>query len=171
MADPFRHDLPNLLSKGVLMKLIDEFKEFAMKGSVVDLAVGVVIGGAFSSIVNSFVGNVIMPPINLITAKFGIDFKNAAYTIYTESPKLDAAGKIIEGEGAEMIKQDYPVLAYGPFVQTIVEFLLIAIALFIAIKIMNTARAKMEGEKEVEAEKVPADIALLTEIRDALKKA
>ncbi|KLU03161.1 Large-conductance mechanosensitive channel [Rhodopirellula islandica] len=153
------------------MGLVQEFKEFALKGSVIDLAVGVVIGGAFGGIVKSLVDNIIMPPINLLTARSGVNFKEAALTIETESPKLDDAGKIIEGEGAGMLVQDYPILNYGPFTQTIFEFLLIAIALFVAIKLINAARARMEDEPEEEEVAKPSeDIQLLREIRDALQK-
>jgi large conductance mechanosensitive channel len=153
------------------MGLVQEFKEFALKGSVIDLAVGVVIGGAFSGIVKSLVDNIIMPPINLLTARSGVNFKEAALTIKTESPELDDTGKIIEGEGAEMLVQDYPVLNYGPFVQTIFEFLLIAMALFVAIKLINAARSRMEDEAEEEEVAKPSeDIQLLREIRDALQK-
>lgn len=153
------------------MGLVQEFKEFALKGSVIDLAVGVVIGGAFSGIVKSLVDNIIMPPINLLTARSGVNFKEAALTIETKSPKLDDAGKIIEGEGAEILVQDYPILNYGPFVQTIFEFLLIAMALFVAIKLINAARSRMEDEPEEEEVAKPSeDIQLLREIRDALQK-
>ncbi|MEO9590168.1 large conductance mechanosensitive channel protein MscL [Rhodopirellula bahusiensis] len=153
------------------MGMVQEFKEFALKGSVIDLAVGVVIGGAFGGIVKSLVSNIIMPPINLLTARSGVNFKEAALKIETESPKLDDAGKVIEGEGAGMVVQDYPILNYGPFVQTIFEFLLIAIALFVAIKLINAARSHMEGEPEEEEVAKPSeDIQLLREIRDALQK-
>ncbi len=155
------------------MSLIKEFKEFAMKGSVVDLAVGVVIGGAFGKIVGSLVSNVIMPPINLLTARFGINFKEAAYTIATKSPKLKADGTMetLENGDPVMVLQDYPILNYGPFVQTVFEFLLIAAALFVVIKFINIARAKMEGEPEAEQAAVPSeDVLLLREIRDSLKR-
>ncbi|WP_255712434.1 large conductance mechanosensitive channel protein MscL [Rhodopirellula halodulae] len=153
------------------MGLVKEFKEFALKGSVIDLAVGVVIGGAFSGIVKSLVDNIIMPPINLLTARSGVNFKEAAVKIETESPKLDDAGKVIEGDGAGMVVQEYPILNYGPFVQTVFEFLLIAIALFVAIKLINAARKHMEGEpEEEEAAKPSEDILLLREIRDSLQK-
>ncbi|MEO1614363.1 MAG: large-conductance mechanosensitive channel protein MscL [Planctomycetota bacterium] len=152
--------------------LIEEFRKFAMKGSVVDLAVGVVIGTAFGKIVSSFVANIIMPPLNLITAKYGVNFSSLALKIKTESPKLDDKGQILkDAEGnPEMIFQDYPVLNYGPFIQTIVDFLLIAIAIFVAIKVMNKAKERFEKEEE-EAPKEPSeDIKLLREIRDSLQK-
>lgn len=156
------------------MSLIKEFKEFALKGSVVDLAVGVVIGGAFGGIVKSLVANLIMPPINLLTAKFGINFKEAALKIQTESPKLNDDGTmaLLENGDPDMIMQPYPVLNYGPFAQTVFEFLLIAAALFFAIKVINLAKAKMEGEAEEEekAAEPSEDVVLLREIRDALQK-
>ncbi|SMP53129.1 large conductance mechanosensitive channel [Neorhodopirellula lusitana] len=155
------------------MSLLKEFKEFAMKGSVVDLAVGVVIGGAFGKIVTSLVSNVLMPPINLLTARFGINFKEAAVKIATESPKLKPDGKMELQKNGDpvMVMQDYPIFNYGPFVQTIFEFLLIAVALFAAIKLINMARAQMEKEPEEEKTAEPSeDIKLLREIRDALQK-
>ncbi|MFG0254543.1 MAG: large-conductance mechanosensitive channel protein MscL [Rhodopirellula sp. JB053] len=154
------------------MSLLKEFKDFAMRGCVVDLAVGVVIGGAFGKIVSSLVANVIMPPINLLTARFGINFKEAAYTIKTESPKLkpDGTMETLENGDPVMLVQDYPILNYGPFVQTVFEFLLIAAALFVMIKAINAARSQMEGEQPEEEKAVPSeDILLLREIRDSLK--
>lgn len=155
------------------MGLVKEFREFAMKGSVVDLAVGVVIGTAFGKIVGSFVSNIIMPPINLLTAKYGVDFSQYAITIETESPKLDAAGAIVKDAtgNPEMVMQDYPILNVGPFVQTVFDFILVAAAIFIAVKIMNTAKARFEKEKEAAPPAPPAeDILLLREIRDSLKR-
>jgi large conductance mechanosensitive channel len=155
------------------MSLIKEFREFAMKGSVVDLAVGVVIGTAFGKIVGSFVSNIIMPPINLLTAKYGVDFSQYAITYNTESPKLDAAGAIVKDAtgNPEMVVQDYPILNVGPFVQTVFDFLLVAAAIFIAVKIMNTAKARFEKEKAAAPPAPPAeDILLLREIRDSLKR-
>lgn len=155
------------------MGLVKEFREFAMKGSVVDLAVGVVIGTAFGKIVGSFVSNIIMPPINLLTAKYGVDFSQYAITIETESPKLDAAGAIVKDAtgNPEMVMQDYPILNVGPFVQTVFDFMLVAAAIFIAVKIINTAKARFEKEKEAAPPAPPAeDILLLREIRDSLKR-
>jgi large conductance mechanosensitive channel len=155
------------------MSLIKEFREFAMKGSVVDLAVGVVIGTAFGKIVGSFVSNIIMPPINLLTAKYGVDFSQYAITYNTESPKLDAAGAIVKDAtgNPEMVVQDYPILNVGPFVQTVFDFLLVAAAIFIAVKIMNTAKKRFEKEQAAAPPAAPAeDIVLLREIRDALKR-
>ncbi|MEM6468349.1 MAG: large-conductance mechanosensitive channel protein MscL [Planctomycetota bacterium] len=152
--------------------LVSEFRKFAMKGSVVDLAVGVVIGAAFGKIVSSFVANIIMPPLNLITARYGVNFSNLAFKIRTESPKLDDAGQVVKDEAGNPIMaiQDYPILNYGPFIQTIVDFLLISIAIFIAVKAVNKAKEQFEKEQEEAAKEPSEDIVLLREIRDSLKK-
>ncbi|MEM6776276.1 MAG: large conductance mechanosensitive channel protein MscL [Planctomycetota bacterium] len=155
------------------MGLLQEFKDFAMKGSVVDLAVGVVIGGAFGKIVSSFVANVIMPPVNLLTSKFDINFSQAALKVQTESPVLDEAGKVVKDDAGEIVMamQNYPYLNYGPFIETVVEFLLVAGALFLAVKAINQARNVMANEPEVEKPAKPSeDIQLLREIRDSLQK-
>ena len=114
-----------------------------------------------------------MPPINLLTAKYGVDFSQYAITINTESPKLDAAGAVVKGAGGnpEMVMQDYAILNVGPFIQTVFDFVLVAAAIFIAVKMMNTAKAKFEKEKEATPAPPPAeDILLLREIRDSLKR-
>jgi large conductance mechanosensitive channel len=154
------------------MGLIKEFRDFAMKGNVIDLAVGVVIGTAFTKIVNSMVANIIMPPMNLLTSKYGINFSQGFVPIKTNSPKLNADGTIItKADGTpDMILQEYPILNYGPFIQSIVDFLLVAIAIFAVIKIINTAKARFETQKEETPVVIPEDILLLREIRDSLKK-
>lgn len=152
--------------------LIEEFRKFALKGSVVDLAVGVVIGTAFGKIVSSFVANIIMPPLNLITAKYGVNFSDLAWKIRTESPELDKTGQVVK-DAAGNIKmeiQDYPILNYGPFIQTVVDFLLIAIAIFIAIKLMNKAKERFEKAEEAKPAEPGEQVLLLREIRDSLKK-
>ncbi len=153
--------------------LLDEFRKFAFKGSVIDLAVGVVIGAAFSKIVGSFVANILMPPLNLITAKYGVNFSDLAIKIETESPKLNDAGEVVKNEAGniEMMVQDYPILNYGPFIQTVVDFLLIATAIFFAIKLINKAKERFEKEQEQKPNEPSEDILLLREIRDSLKKA
>ncbi len=152
--------------------LLDEFRKFAFKGSVIDLAVGVVIGAAFSKIVGSFVANILMPPLNLITAKYGVNFSDLAIKIETESPKLNDAGEVVKNEAGniEMMVQDYPILNYGPFIQTVVDFLLIATAIFFAIKLINKAKERFEKEQEQKPNEPSEDILLLREIRDSLKK-
>jgi large conductance mechanosensitive channel len=131
------------------MGLAAEFKEFAMKGNVVDLAVGVVIGAAFGKIVSSLVGDVIMPPLGL--ALSGVDFKEAAYAI---------------GQGAD----GAPVLLkYGAFIQTMIDFVIIAFVLFLAIKGIN--RLKKPDPAVPAAPPPPTnEEILLTEIRDLLKR-
>lgn len=132
------------------MKMLQEFNAFAMRGNVVDMAVGIIIGGAFGKIVSSFVADVIMPPIGLLLG--GVDFSDLAIT-------LKAAE---EGQAAVMLK-------YGMFINTVIDFLIIAFAIFMVIKGMNSLKKK-EEEKPSAPPEPPADVKLLTEIRDLLKK-
>lgn len=131
------------------MSIMKEFKEFAMRGNVVDLAVGVVIGTAFGKIVSSLVENVIMPPLGVITG--GVDFKDMGLTIMAASPDKPAVA-----------------LEYGKFVQSVFDFLIIAFAIFMVVRLMN----KMMPKKPVApaAPKGPSSEQLLAEIRDLLKK-
>lgn len=108
------------------MSMINEFKEFALRGNVVDLAVGVIIGGAFGKIVSSLVGDVIMPPIGVLLG--GVNFSDLSFTIKEAS------------EGAEAV-----AVKYGAFIQTIVDFLIIAMVIFIVIKGMNSLKKKEEA--------------------------
>lgn len=132
------------------MGMMAEFKEFAMKGSVVDLAVGVVIGGAFGKIVNSLVADVIMPPIGLAIG--GVNFTDLAVKLGT-----DPAGKDV-------------VLKYGAFVQTVFEFLIIAFALFVVIKGINRLKRPPPAPAAAAPPPPPRDEVLLEEIRDLLAK-
>lgn len=132
------------------MSMIKEFKAFAMRGNVVDMAVGIIIGGAFGKIVSSFVGDVIMPPIGLLLG--GVDFSDLALTL-----------KAAEGD------QPAVMLKYGMFINTVIDFIIIAFAIFMVIKAMNTLKKK-EEEKPAAPPEPPADVKLLTEIRDLLKK-
>ena len=136
------------------MSMIKEFKEFATKGSVVDLAIGVVVGGAFGKIVSALVEKIIMPPIGLLIG--GVDFSQLHLVI-------KAAGADGKGEVA---------IGYGEFLQTIVSFLIIAWTLFMVIKAVNTLRTRGEAPVVVEPAPVvvPEDVTLLREIRDLLKK-
>lgn len=136
------------------MGFISEFKDFAMKGNVMDMAVGVIIGGAFGKIVSSLVDNVIMP----IVGKFsgGADFSTMGMKI---GETTNEAGEVVPLN-----------LQYGAFIQSILDFLIIALCIFIMIKIVNKARLAIEGEPEPEVKEDPADIVLLREIRDSLKK-
>lgn len=129
--------------------MLKEFKEFAVKGNVVDLAVGLIIGAAFAKIVSSFVADVVMPPIGL--ALGGVNFSDLALV-------LQAA----EGEKAAV------VIAYGKFIQTVIDFVIIALAVFMAVKAINSMKKKAE-EAPKAAPKPSAEVVLLTEIRDTLK--
>lgn len=130
------------------MSLFKEFRDFAMRGNVVYLAVGVVIGAAFGKIVSSLVANIIMPPLGLLIG--GIDFKNMAVTL---KPAVGDTPAVL--------------LQYGIFIQSIFDFIIIAFAIFLAIKVMNKLYKKKEVEKPVA--KPSAEEVLLTEIRDLLK--
>ncbi|MGY3851378.1 large-conductance mechanosensitive channel protein MscL [Aeromonas aquatilis] len=131
------------------MSLIQEFKAFAARGNVIDMAVGIIIGAAFGKIVSSFVGDVIMPPIGLILG--GVDFSDLAVTL-----------KAAEGNTPAV------VIAYGKFIQTIIDFLIISFAIFMGLKAINTLKKKQEEEAAAPAGPTK-DQELLTEIRDLLK--
>lgn len=130
------------------MSLMKEFRDFAMRGNVVDLAVGVIIGAAFGKIVSSFVANIIMPPLGLLIG--GVDFKHLAWIL-----------KASDGVSEPV------VMEYGIFLQSVFDFVIIAFAIFIAIKLMNKVYMKKEVEKPAPAPS--AEETLLTEIRDLLK--
>jgi large conductance mechanosensitive channel len=153
------------------MSILKEFRDFAMRGNVIDLAVGVVIGSAFGKIISSLVANIIMPPLNLLTSKFGVTFTDLAYKIQTEAPKLNADGtmEMVEGKPV-MVFQNYPILNYGPFIQSVVDFLLVAGAIFLVIKALNSAKAKFDTVTTAAPPPPPEDVVLLREIRDALAK-
>lgn len=141
------------------MKLLKEFKEFALRGNVVDMAVGVIIGGAFGKIVTSLVNDIIMPGIGVLTGN-GANFSEYKWVITPE--KLDGVtGEVITPEAA---------ITWGAFVQTIVDFLIIAFCIFLAIKVMNNLMRKKAAEPEPEAPAGPTQEELLTEIRDLLKE-
>lgn len=131
-------------------KLIAEFKEFISRGSVVDLAVGVIVGGAFTSIVNSLVDDIVMPVIGIITG--GINFSSLKFTI-----------KLPE----ELIDVDPATINYGLFIQNVINFFLTALVIFLLVKGINTFRKKKEEEPAPDPE--PSDeVKLLTEIRDLM---
>lgn len=136
------------------MSMLKEFKEFAMRGNVIDLAVGVVIGGAFGKIVTSLVNDVIMPPIGLITG--GVDFSDMKWVIKA-ADNSDPAHKVAE-----------VALQYGVFINTLIQFIIIAFAIFLMVKVVNRLSRKQEEAAAPAAP--PADVALLTEIRDLLKE-
>ncbi len=132
------------------MSMMQEFKTFAMRGNVIDMAVGIVIGGAFGKIVSSFVADVIMPPLGLIIG--GVNFSNLAITI-----------KEVVGDTAAI------TINYGNFIQTVFDFVIIAFAIFMVIKTMNSLKQK-EEEAPAEPPAPSKEEVLLTEIRDALQK-
>ena len=146
---PFlRAPLLTFPQKGYLdMGLIAEFKEFALKGNVVDMAVGVVIGGAFGKIISSLVSDIIMPAVGVVTG--GVDFGALKYELKSAA------------EGSEAV-----YLNYGQFINTAIDFLIIAAAIFLAVKVMNS----IKKAEEAAPKKTPEDIELLREIRDNLKK-
>jgi len=139
------------------MGMVKEFKDFAVKGNVVDMAVGIIIGGAFGTIVKSLVADVIMPPIGL--ALGGVDFTNLFVVLGEGSyDTLDAAKEA----GAASIN-------YGVFMNNVISFLIVAFAVFLLVKGINSAKKK-EAEKPKEPPKPAAEEVLLTEIRDLLKQ-
>jgi large conductance mechanosensitive channel len=131
------------------MSMMSEFRDFAMRGNVVDMAVGIVIGGAFGKIVSSFVNDVLMPPIGMMLG--GVDFTELAVTLKEASGDVAAV-----------------TLNYGTFIQTVVDFIIIAFAIFMVVKAMNRMKKK-EEEAPPAPPKPSAEEVLLTEIRDALK--
>jgi large conductance mechanosensitive channel len=137
--------------------MLEDFKKFALRGNVVDLAIGVIIGAAFGAIVSSLVGDVIMPIIGAITG--GLDFSNHFVPL---------SSKVTADSLAEAKKQG-AVLAWGSFLTIVINFLIIAFVLFVVIKGISTLQRK-EAEKPPEQAKPTPEVELLTEIRDLLKK-
>jgi large conductance mechanosensitive channel len=133
------------------MGMLSEFKTFAMRGNVVDLAVGVVIGAAFGKIVTSLVNDVIMPPIGFLIGN--VDFSQLGITL--KEATVDAAGKEVPAV----------VVAYGNFINTIIQFVIVAFAIFMVVRLINRFRSTEEA-----APATPEDVLLLREIRDTLKK-
>ena len=131
------------------MSILGEFKAFAVKGNVVDMAVGIIIGAAFGKIVSSFVADLVMPPLGILIG--GVDFSELAIVLKAAEGDLPAV-----------------TLAYGKFIQTVVDFAIIAFAIFLGIKVIN--RLKREEEAAPAAPAAPTkDQQLLAEIRDLLK--
>ena len=132
------------------MGMMKEFKEFAVKGNMIDMAVGIVIGSAFGKIIASLVTDVIMPPIGLLLG--GVDFSNLSIVLKEATEATEAV-----------------TLNYGVFINTVVDFTIIAFAIFMVIKAINSAKKK-EEEKPKEPPKPSEEVMLLKDIRDALKK-
>ena len=148
-----------------MKKFIEDFKAFALKGNIVDMAVGVVVGGAFGKIVTSLVNDIITPLISLATGRVSFtDLK----IVFNEAV-LDEAGNVLQAETA---------LTYGNFLQSIIDFFIIALSIFVVIKLMMKGKEKMEALKKKEEEiaaETPAEpeeteLSILKEIRDSLKK-
>lgn len=135
------------------MSLLSEFKDFAVKGNVVDMAVGIIVGGAFGKIVSSFVGDVVMPPLGMLLG--GVNFTDLAVVL-----------KEAQGETAAV------AIKYGAFLQTVLDFLIVAFAIFMAVKAMNTMKRMREKEEAAAPPPAPPELSaeqkLLTEIRDLL---
>ena len=131
------------------MGFFKEFKEFAMQGNVMDMAVGLIIGAAFGKIVSSFVTDILMPPIGV--AMGGVDFKDLAYVLQPAKEGMEAVA-----------------IRYGAFIQTILDFMIVALAIFVAIKIMNNLQKEKDDEPE-EPEAPTRQEMLLTEIANLLR--
>ncbi len=131
------------------MSIINEFKAFAVKGNVVDMAVGIIIGAAFGKIVSSFVGDVIMPPLGLLIG--GVDFSDLAITLKAAQGDIPAV-----------------VLAYGRFIQTVIDFVIVAFAIFMGVKAINRLKREEAAAPSVPPAPSTQEV-LLTEIRDLLK--
>lgn len=148
------------------MGLIKEFKEFAMKGNVVDLAVGVIIGAAFGKIVTSMVQDIIMPPISMATG--GVSFTDKFIILDQAKVGTNTVNTLAQAKTTGA-----PVLAYGNFLQNVFDFLIVAFCIFMFVKGINTLRRRFE-KQEAAAPATPAALTktelLLTEIRDSLKQ-
>lgn len=147
-------------------KFLTEFKQFAVKGNAIDMAVGVIIGGAFGKIVTSIVNDLIMPPIGVIIG--GVDFKDLKWVMKEAVPEqLDEAGNVVQKAVAEV------TLNYGAFIQNVIDFLIIAFCVFMLVKFITKLTTKKKAEEPAAPPAPPAPSAeekLLTEIRDLLKE-
>jgi len=132
------------------MSMMSEFKDFAMRGNVIDMAVGIVIGGAFGKVVSTFVANVLMPPIGILLG--GVDFSDLAITLLASRGDAEAV-----------------LLSYGVFVQALVDFLIIAFAIFMVVKAMNSMKQEEEKPAPAEPPAPSKEEVLLAEIRDAIR--
>lgn len=141
------------------MGLLQEFKAFAMRGNVVDMAVGIIIGGAFGKIVSSLVGDIIMPTVGAMTGSGSL---GDAFLWLGQAPKPTSLEAAREAEGA--------YIAWGSFAQTTIDFLIVALAIFAMVKVMNRIQEQFADEPEEKKPAPPEDIQLLREIRDALQK-
>ncbi|MCZ4065578.1 large-conductance mechanosensitive channel protein MscL [Oxalobacter aliiformigenes] len=140
-----------------MKKTLEEFKAFALRGNVVDMAIGIIIGGAFGKIVSSLVSDILMPVLGLLIG--GIHFNNLKFVIRSA---VEEGGKVVSPEVS---------LNYGNFIQVIIDFVIVAFSIFVLIKIISKLSfKKAEEEKAAPPPPPPADVQLLTEIRDLLKE-
>jgi large conductance mechanosensitive channel len=143
------------------MSIVKEFKEFAMRGNIVDMAVGIIIGASFGKIITSLVNDVLMPPIGLAIGR--VDFSQLHVVIQKAQPAIMEGEKIVKPALAQV------AINYGPFIQTIIDFIIVAFCVFLLIKAMNKLMAKKE-EAPAAPPAPSEEVMLLKEIRDALKK-
>ena len=143
------------------MSMMSEFKEFAVKGNVMDLAVGVIIGGAFGKIVDSLVNDLIMPLVSFILGG-KVDFTKLFLVLCDNPTRLNTLDALK--------KADIPVFAYGNFLTILINFIILAFVIFMLVKGMNRLRRQQETAAEAAPAADPADIALLKEIRDELRQ-
>ena len=136
------------------MKILQEFREFISRGNVVDLAVGVIIGAAFNSIVKSLVDQVVMPPIGLLTS--GADFAKLEWVLRPDNPATP--------------KNELVAIQYGAFINTLIQFLIVAVVVFLLVKLVNTLRRDQAAKAPEEPAAPTPTETLLTEIRDALRQ-
>lgn len=132
------------------MKIVKELKEFSIRGNVVDMAIGIIVGSAFSRIVTSLVNDIILPPIGVLIG--GVNFTRLSITIQKAIEEVPAV-----------------VIGYGRFIQTVVDFAIITFVIFFVVKAINSLRRKEEAQEEVPAAPAPQEV-LLTEIRDLLRE-
>jgi large conductance mechanosensitive channel len=137
------------------MKILNEFKEFAIKGNMIDISIGIIIGGAFNQVTNSLVNNIVMPPLGLLTGN--IDFSNKSIVLRQATETAEAV-----------------TLGYGLFINVLLNFIIVSFVIFLIIRQMNKVRAELEREKEelksnVEVTEKPDHLDILSEIRDLLK--
>jgi large conductance mechanosensitive channel len=148
------------------MGLLKEFRDFAIKGNVVDLAVGVIIGAAFGKIITSLVKDVIMPPIGKVTG--GVSFTDMFYVLDSTKVGTNNVASLAQAQSLGV-----PVLAYGSFIQNVIDFLIVAFCIFLMVKAINTVRKRFEKQQEVAPATPPAPTPtelILSDIRDLLRQ-
>jgi large conductance mechanosensitive channel len=148
------------------MGMLQEFRDFAVKGNVIDLAVGVIIGGAFGKIVDSLVKDVIMPVVGAIIGN--VDFSNKFILLGAVPPGKD--GKVVDMTYKALSEAGAPMLAWGNFVTILINFIILAFVIFQMIKAFNKAKSKVIADPAAPPPPTPDDVLLLREIRDLLKK-